>query len=197
MIMLVVLWSFWCCFDMKLRGSLLVIVCCLVVEFCNISQKKYLLFTTGLLDRILFLSVQGLLFLLYPLLGHLTDVYLTRYRSLKLSCVILLLGICVSLVYEGFEIFENASPSSKITLHFKVHLHWQDIQADNSCTQLFLEQYLHCKGSYMSHSVYVIIFSTRTNVSCLWNESHNNHKAISGAFFRVKLFRKEISHLKN
>ena len=102
---------------MKLRGSLLVIVCCLVVEFCNISQKKYLLFTTGLLDRILFLSVQGLLFLLYPLLGHLTDVYLTRYRSLKLSCVILLLGICVSLVYEGFEIFENASPSSRSSSH--------------------------------------------------------------------------------
>ena len=89
---------------MKLRGSLLVIVCCLVVELCNISQKKYLLFTTGLLDSILFLSVQGLLFLLYPLLGHLTDVYLTRYRSLKLSYVILALGICVSIVHKGTQI---------------------------------------------------------------------------------------------
>ena len=89
---------------MKLRGSLLVIVCCLVVEYCNYSQKKYLLFDTGLLDRILFLGVQGILFLLYPLLGHLTDVYLTRYRSLKLSFIVLLLGICASLGYGGFQI---------------------------------------------------------------------------------------------
>ena len=88
---------------MKLRGSLLVIVCCLVVEFSNISQKKYFFLATGLSDRILFLGVQGILFLLYPLLGHLTDVYLTRYRSLKLSFVVLLLGICASLAYEGFE----------------------------------------------------------------------------------------------
>ena len=26
---------------MKLRGSLLVIVCCLVVELCNITRKDY------------------------------------------------------------------------------------------------------------------------------------------------------------
>ena len=103
---------------MKLRGSLLVIVCCLVVEFCNISQKKYFFLATGLSDRILFFSVQGLLFLLYPLLGHLTDVYLTRYRSLKLSYVILALGICTSLVYEIFEI---ASPSSKWKLTSSDH----------------------------------------------------------------------------
>ena len=63
-------------------------------------------------------SVQGLLFLLYPLLGHLTDVYLTRYRSLKLSYVILALGICASLVYEVFEI---ASPSREWKLTSSYH----------------------------------------------------------------------------
>ena len=103
---------------MKLRGSLLVIVCCLVVEVCNFSQKKYFFLATGLSDRILFFSVQGLLFLLYPLLGHLTDVYLTRYRSLKLSYVILALGICASLVYQVFEI---ASPSSIWKLSSSYH----------------------------------------------------------------------------
>ena len=30
---------------------------------------------------------QGLMFLVYPLLGHLTDVYLTRYRTLKCGLV--------------------------------------------------------------------------------------------------------------
>ena len=34
--------------DQKLRGSLLVIVCCLVVEYGNFNQKEHLLFETGL-----------------------------------------------------------------------------------------------------------------------------------------------------
>ena len=33
--------------DQKLRGSLLGIVCCLVVEFGNFNQKEYLLIETG------------------------------------------------------------------------------------------------------------------------------------------------------
>ena len=75
---------------MKLRGSLLVIVCCLVVELCNVNQKEYLLITTELFFRCLDYALLGLLFFLYPLVGHLTDVYLTRYRSLSLSFSVLI-----------------------------------------------------------------------------------------------------------
>ena len=59
-------------FNMKLRGSLLVIVCCLVVEFCNFNQKEYLLIISDLFFRCLDFALLGLLFLLYPLMGHLT-----------------------------------------------------------------------------------------------------------------------------
>ena len=89
---------------MKLRGSLLVIVCCLAVEFCNITQKEYLLSTANLLDRVSFLAMEGVLFLLYPLLGHLTDVYLTRYRSLKWSYGILSISACALLLYCGIDL---------------------------------------------------------------------------------------------
>ena len=67
---------------MKLRGSLLVIVCCLVVEICNVNQKEYLLFEMSLSIRILLVTVLGLLFLVYPLVGHITDVYLTRQQTI-------------------------------------------------------------------------------------------------------------------
>ena len=89
---------------MKLRGSLLVIVCCLVVEICNVNQKEYLLFEMSLSIRILLVTVLGLLFLVYPLVGHITDVYLTRYRSLKCSFILLILTFCTALVYLGFII---------------------------------------------------------------------------------------------
>ena len=87
---------------MKLRGSLLVIVCCLVVELCNFNLKEYLLMGSDLRDRVLILTGLGLMFLLYPLVGHLTDVYLTRYRSLKWSFGILILSGSIVTVYWGF-----------------------------------------------------------------------------------------------
>ena len=92
-------------FNMKLRGSLLVIVCCLVMEFCNINQKEYLILASGDLICIIFvISILGLLFLLYPLLGHLADVYLTRYRSLKWSFCFLILTACMGAIYLGVVI---------------------------------------------------------------------------------------------
>ena len=87
---------------MKLRGSLLVIVCCLVVAFCNVNQKEYLLFEMSLSIRILFKTVVGLSFFVYPYVGHITDVYLTRYRSLKCSFILFILAFCTALVYLGF-----------------------------------------------------------------------------------------------
>ena len=55
-------------------------------------------------DRNLSLAFQGVLFLLYPLVGHLTDVYLTRYRSLKLSYGILIFTACAAVVYSGIDL---------------------------------------------------------------------------------------------
>ena len=87
---------------MKLRGSLLVIVCCLVVEFCDINQKEFLIFAPGdLINTISVIIILGLLFLLYPLVGHLTDVYLTRYRSLKWSFAFLIFTACLGTIYVG------------------------------------------------------------------------------------------------
>ena len=89
---------------MKLRGSLLVIVCCLVVEFCNLPQKDYEILESTLTIRVVLLATQGILFLLYPLVGHLTDVHLTRYRSLKWSFGILIFATCATIGYIGIDL---------------------------------------------------------------------------------------------
>ena len=64
------------------------IICYLLVQSTAIVNMKYL--TSGeplLSSRLVILSLQGIMFLVYPLLGHLADVYLTRYRTLK-CCII-------------------------------------------------------------------------------------------------------------
>ena len=89
---------------MKLRGSLLVIVCCLLVEFCNLLQQDYEFLGMHLNVRVVVLATQGISFLLYPFVGHLTEVHLTRYRSLKWSFGILLFALCATIVYIGIDL---------------------------------------------------------------------------------------------
>ena len=88
---------------MKLRGCLIVIVCCLGLAFSNIIKKRYLLTTITLSGRIPIIVGQGVLLLVYPLLGHLADVYLTRYRVLKSSLIILTIISFAGLVYKGID----------------------------------------------------------------------------------------------
>ena len=77
---------------MKIRGSVTIIICCLMLQLSNIAQKRYL-FTFGFeFSAIYLLCFQGLMFLVYPLLGHLAEVYLTRYRAMKCGLVILIMG---------------------------------------------------------------------------------------------------------
>ena len=79
---------------MKLQGSLVVIICSLLVQLTAVLTMKY--FSSGerlLSSRLISLCFQGLFFLVYPLLGHLADVYLTRYRTLKCGIIAIIVSL--------------------------------------------------------------------------------------------------------
>ena len=42
---------------------------------------------------------QGLMFLVYPLLGYLADVYVTKYRTLKCGLVIIVTGEIILVLF--------------------------------------------------------------------------------------------------
>ena len=75
---------------MKLHSSLVVIICCLVVQLINFRHLGFLLLAAEVTARIGTITLQGLTYLCYPLLGYLADVYLTRYRALKCGWIILI-----------------------------------------------------------------------------------------------------------
>ena len=102
---------------MKLQGYLIVIVCCLGLAFTNISKKRYLLTSLITPARISFIVGQGVLLLVYPLLGHLADVYLTRYRALKFSLIILTIISFAGLVYKGIDTAESILGNIKAFHH--------------------------------------------------------------------------------
>ena len=86
-------------FNMKLRGHQLVILSSLAVGVLNITTSRYLMTFLPISSRFFSILWIGLMFLIYPLLGHLADVYLTRYRTLKSSYVIIIIGGSAILVY--------------------------------------------------------------------------------------------------
>ena len=72
---------------MKIHGSVTIIICCLMLQLTNLAQKCYM-FTYGPeFSAIYVLCFQGLMFLVYPLLGHLAEVYLARYQAMKCGLV--------------------------------------------------------------------------------------------------------------
>ena len=89
---------------MKLRGYQLVIASCLAVELTSIIRVIYLNNFERLKSRLSVIVGFGILFLVYPLLGHLADVYLTRYRTLKVSYVIWTIVSCAAVVYWNVDI---------------------------------------------------------------------------------------------
>ena len=72
-------------------------------DWHSLTSSRYLLTTITLSGRIPIIVAQGVLLLFYPLLGHLADVYLTRYRVLKSSLIILTIISFAGLLYEGID----------------------------------------------------------------------------------------------
>ena len=63
-----------------------------MLQLSNLAQKRYLFTFAPEFSAIYILCFQGLMFLVYPLLGHLAEVYLTRYQAMKCGLVILIIG---------------------------------------------------------------------------------------------------------
>ena len=62
---------------------------------------KYLTSGESLLSsRITMACFQGLMFLVYPFLGHLADVYLTRYRTLKCGIIAIVVSSLLMFALE-------------------------------------------------------------------------------------------------
>ena len=98
---------------MKLPSHVVIIICTLLVQIFPL--QRYLLVSTSKLVKIGIFCGQGLLFLVYPLLGHVADVWLTKYHMLRCALVFRWIGaaglsLClvttvVVTVYEAFATF--------------------------------------------------------------------------------------------
>ena len=84
---------------MAFPGAYLVIICTILLHFTTASSwLKWLINITYADSKAVIYSVQGLVFILYPLIGLLADIKLTRYRMICLSCWVLFVVASLSLI---------------------------------------------------------------------------------------------------
>ena len=99
---------------MSLKGCVLIVICSILVQFFDV-RKQYLYHELITSSRIAVSVSQGLVFLVYPLLGYLADVCLTRYRIIKWSFLVNLGGGIINLLFLLVTIFMATMLGFKIS----------------------------------------------------------------------------------
>ena len=108
---------------MKLRSYQIVLICYLTLQLTNVRHLNFQVAGTTNEVRLVTSSLQGVFFLSYPLLGHLADVYLTKYRALKCGLVITIGSILYMSVYMVANGIAYAAFDSNVLETGKQHVH--------------------------------------------------------------------------
>ena len=110
-----------------LPGHVVVIICSITIQLSNLARTIHVEQYEQFYCKVVILAALALLFLSYPLLGYIADVCLTRYRTIKCSFILLIVGctIVLLLVLVGFiatlvETIENKSLYIKVIGILKV-----------------------------------------------------------------------------
>ena len=83
---------------MEKKPAIIVIACCVLIHVTVIGSDVILYHTAGPISSMIYLTVQGVIYLLYPFLGWITDVCVTRYRSVLFSFIIMIMGAILTIL---------------------------------------------------------------------------------------------------
>ena len=108
---------------MAFPGAYLVIICTILLHFTAIQASSWLINISNADSKAVMYSVQGLVFILYPLVGLLADVKLTRYRMICLSCwIIFVVALLSSIGNICFILSSDLIHQSVHDLYGKIYL---------------------------------------------------------------------------
>ena len=85
-----------------LPGHVIVIICSITIQLANFGRTAHLEQQEHSYNKIATIIILGLLYISYPLLGYIADVCLTRYRTIKCSLIMLIVGCTIAGMLESF-----------------------------------------------------------------------------------------------
>ena len=83
---------------MDFYGAYLTIIYTVLLHFNVVETSTNLLYFVDIKTKAVVSSIQGLVFISYPLIGLLADIKLTRYRMIRLSCWAIFIGHTVGII---------------------------------------------------------------------------------------------------
>ena len=83
---------------MDFYGAYLTIIYTVLLHFNVVETSTNLLYVVDIKTKVVVSSIQGLVFISYPLIGLLADIKLTRYRMICLSCWAIFIGHTVGII---------------------------------------------------------------------------------------------------
>ena len=83
---------------MDFYGAYLTIIYTVLLHFNVVETSTNLLYVVDIKTKAVVSSIQGLVFISYPLIGLLADIKLTRYRMIRLSCWAIFIGHTVGII---------------------------------------------------------------------------------------------------
>ena len=81
-----------------LPGHVVVIICSIIIQLSNLARTIHLEQYEQSYSKIAYFTTLGILFISYPLLGYIADVCLTRYRTIKCSFLMLIVGCTIGML---------------------------------------------------------------------------------------------------
>ena len=96
-------------------ASIVVLVCGVLVEILTL-RERYLYGQSVVTSQLGILAFLGLMFLVYPLLGHLADVCLNRYRTIKCSFALVISGKTAALTCAIIIVIIMGTPSWNLSI---------------------------------------------------------------------------------
>ena len=108
-----------------LQGHVIVIICSITIQLANIGRTAHLEQHEHSYNKIIAIIFLGLLYLSYPLLGYIADVCLTRYRTIKCSLIMLIVGCTIGLLVSSIGIvftLKDTLDKNKLFLQIKTYI---------------------------------------------------------------------------
>ena len=92
---------------MKLSSVIVVIACTFLIRVTIIGSDFMFYHSAPPQLAFGFFASQMIVYLLYPLLGWVSDVYFTRYNVLRLAFIIFIAGSAISTLVTSVGLWEN------------------------------------------------------------------------------------------
>ena len=83
---------------MAFTGAYLTIIYTVLLHFTIVGTNSWIFNSLDIHTFFAILTIQGLVFISYPLIGLLADIKLTRYQMICLSCWILFVSYAIALI---------------------------------------------------------------------------------------------------